>query len=145
VLAFVVAACGQGGSSNSLSISQLPLVDGARVVTQVRQCDSGANAFCAIQAVIVAPRFGSSGALVASEHRYLRKLGWSSMAGDNGNQRASESPGHKVRLTYGTGFGDLIGWDEKWITRPWPIVWTLDGEFIKGTPTMSVMLEAGGT
>lgn len=126
-----------------MTIDRLPLVDGARVVAQATQCDRGANAFCTVQAVVVGQRFPSSGALVASERRRLVKLGWSSMAGDDGNERAAESPGHKLRVTYATAAGDLIGVDEGWIKRPRSITMALDRAYIKGTPTMSVMLEAG--
>lgn len=141
-LVLALAGCGQSGP-NSLNVHQLPLVDGARVVAQSRQCDRGADAFCAVEAVIVDRRFASSGSLVASEHRHLQKLGWSSMAGDNGNERAAESPGHGLRVTYATAGGDLIGVEEGWIKRPRSITLALDRQFIDGTPTMSVMLEAG--
>jgi hypothetical protein len=139
-----LAGCGSA-APRSVSIQQLPLVDGASIVTQVTQCDRGANAFCAIEAVVVDRRFKSSGALVASEHHYLRKLGWTSSAGDNGNERAAQSPGNKLRLTYATAGGDLIGWDEGWIKRPRTIVMTLDRQFLDGTPTMSIMLQVGPT
>lgn len=140
-----LAGCGQSGSSRAPALGQLPLVDGARIVSQARQCDRGADAFCAVSAVVVDPRYGSSGAFVASEHRHLRRLGWTSMAGDNGDERAAESPGHKLRVTYTTGKNDLLGWDLGWIKRPYPIVTALDRLLIAGTPSMSIMLEAGPT
>ena len=141
-----LGGCGSGGASGSLSLRQVPLVPGARVAVQERQCDQGANAFCAIEAVIVAPRFRSSGALVASEHRRLHSLGWTTSAGDDGDEVAADSPGHKVRLTYASALGDLIGLDEKWIkSRPWPIWAALTQSMFSGTPAMSVMLEAGPT
>jgi hypothetical protein len=142
-LVVALAGCGQSGSSSSLSLSQLPLVDGAKVVTKVGRCDRGANAFCAVQAVIVDRRFSSAGALVASEHRHLRKLGWTSAAGDNGNERAAESPGHKLRVTYATATGDLTAIDLGWIKRPRVIQATLARALFDQTPAMSVMLEAG--
>lgn len=140
---FALAACGGASSSNSLSISQLPLVSGASVVAQERQCDRGANAYCAIEAVIVDPHATSSGALVEREHRHLRRLGWSISAGDNGVERAAESPGHKLRVTYATGADDLLGIDERWIKRSRAITLTLSRLMFQGTPAMSVMLEVG--
>jgi hypothetical protein len=145
-LAVALAGCGgTGGSQSSLDIKRVPLVSGASVVAQARQCDRGTNAFCAVEAVIVDPRFRSSGALVAGEHRQLRKLGWSSMAGDDGDERAAESPGQKLRITYATAANDLIGIDEQWIKRPRNITLTLSQVMFSRTPAMSVMLEVGPT
>jgi len=118
-------------------------VQGARVASERRQCDQGSNAFCAVEAVIVDPRFGSSGALLAAEQHRLRSLGWSATAGDNGKEHAAESPGRELRVTYATAAGDLLGSDEGWIKRPRPIVLTLSRVMFARTPAMSVMLEAG--
>jgi hypothetical protein len=142
-LVLALAGCGETSSPNSPDISRLPLVVGAHVVAVVKQCDRGANGFCSVTAVIVDRRFTSSGALVASERRYLSRLGWTYSAGDNGDERAAESPGHKLRVTYATAAGDLAGIDEGWIKRPQSIALALDRQFIDGTPTMSVMIEAG--
>ena len=93
--------------------------------------------------MIVDRRFRSAGALVASEHRHLRKLGWIGSAGDNGDERAAQSPGHKLRLTYATAAGDLIGIDQGWIKRPRAIELTLSRAMFERTPAISIMLEAG--
>jgi hypothetical protein len=138
-----LGGCGGGGSAAPPSLSQLPLVPGASIAAQTRQCDRGANPFCAIQAVIVDPQFGSSGAFVESEHRRLRSLGWTTSAGDNGSEVAADSPGHKLRVTYATALGDLIGFDEKWIKRPWRIAFALSQTIVSRTPAMSIMLEVG--
>ena len=143
--ATVLAGCGSGGASGPLTLAKLPLVPGASITAQTRQCDTGANAFCAIQAVIVDPRYTSSGAFVEGEHRHLHSLGWTTSAGDDGDEVAADSPGHKVRVTYATVWGDLIGIDEKWIKRPWPIWAALTQSMFKGMPAMSVMLEVGPT
>lgn len=142
-LVIALGGCGQNVSPGSLSLAELPLVDGASVATQVRQCDRGANAYCAIEAVIVDRRFRSAGALMASEHRHLGKLGWSGSAGDNGDERAAESPGHKLRVTYATAAGDLIGIDQGWIKRPRSIELTLSRVLFDRMPAISIMLEAG--
>ena len=115
------------------------------MIAQAKQCDKGANAFCGIEAVIVDRRFGSSGALVASEQRHLRKLGWTMRAGDDGVEQAAESPGHKLRVTYAAAANDLIGIDEQWIKRPRTIALTLSRVMFNHTPAMSIMLEAGPT
>jgi hypothetical protein len=140
-----LAGCGSGGASGALSLSQLPLVPGASVVTQTRQCDNGAHAFCAIQAVIVDPHAHSSGGFMQSEHERLHHLGWTTSAGDDGDEVAADSPGHKLRVTYATALDDMIGLDEKWIQRPWPIWASLSQTMFSRTPAMSVLLEVGPT
>jgi hypothetical protein len=141
----LLAGCGSGGAAKPLSVSQLPLIPGASVTTQARQCDEGKNAFCTIEAVIVNPHASSSGAFMDSEQKKLHSLGWTTSAGDDGDEVASDSPGHKVRVTYATAVDDLIGLDEKWIKRPWPIWAALTQSMYSGTPAMSVMLEVGPT
>lgn len=140
--ATLLGGCGGSGSS-SLRIDQLPLIHGASVVTQAKQCDRGANAYCALEAVVVDRGASSSGALVASERKWLRKLGWAGSAGDNGDERAAESPGEGLRVTYATAQGDLTGIVLGWIKRPRPIELTLSHLLFTGTPAMSVMLEVG--
>jgi hypothetical protein len=141
----VLAGCGKGGASRPLSVSQLPLVSGARITTQSRECDTGKNAFCTVEAVIVNPHATSSGAFMDSEQHMLHNLGWTTSAGDDGDEVAADSPGHKLRVTYATAIDDLIGLDEKWIKRPWPIWAALTHSMFNGTPAMSVMLEVGPT
>jgi hypothetical protein len=140
-----LAACGSATSTSSLNAGQLPLVPGSRIITQSSQCDQGSNAFCALEAVVVNPQFTSSGALVASEDRLLHQLRWRSSAGDDGDEVARNSPGQKLRLTFATAIDDLIGIDEHWITRSWPIEWTLAHTMMTRTPAMSIMLEQGPT
>jgi hypothetical protein len=140
-----LTGCGSGGAPATLSLAQLPLVPGAHITAQTRQCDSGSHAFCAIEAVIVDKRYDSSGALVQGEHDRLHSLGWTTSAGDDGDEVAADSPGHTLRLTYATAVNDLIGLDEKWIKRPWPIWAGLSQTMFHRTPAMSVMLEVGPT
>lgn len=141
----IATGCGTGGASGQLSVEQLPLIQGAKVATTARQCDRGANAFCAIEAVIVDPEAHSSGALVQNEHRKLHSLGWTTSAGDDGVEVAADSPGHKLRVTYATALNDLIGIDEKWIKRPGVIGLSLSQLMSRGTPAMSILLEVGPT
>jgi hypothetical protein len=140
-----LAGCGSGGSPGRLSLSRLPLIPGASVLTQSRQCDRGTHAFCAIQAVVVDKQAHSSGAFVKNEQDQLHKLGWSTSAGDDGDEVAADAPGHMVRVTYATALNDLIGLDEKWIKRPWPIWAGLVQTMYSRTPAMSIMLEVGPT
>jgi hypothetical protein len=145
VIPLALAACGQSGSSRVPDLAKLPLVPGANVVVQARQCDRGANAFCSFQLVVVDPRYPTSTALVSSERTHLRQLGWSDMNADTGEQHAAESPGHKLRVTYATAFGDLKGIDLGWIMRPRPIALALSHAMFARTSAMSVMLEVGSS
>ena len=80
-----------------------------------------------------------------SEHERLHHLGWTTSAGDDGDEVAADSPGHKLRVTYATALDDMIGLDEKWIQRPWPIWASLSQTMFSRTPAMSVLLEVGPT
>lgn len=140
-----LAGCGSATPTSSFDLGQLPLVPGSTVIRQSKQCDRGTNPYCAVEAVLVNHRFQSSGAFVASEDRLLHRLGWKHSAGDDGDEVAANSPHQKLRLTFATGVDDLIGIDEHWIKRSWPIEWTLDQTMFDRTPAMSIILEAGPT
>jgi hypothetical protein len=140
-----VAGCGQGSTTSSLNLHSLPMVPGATVASTSWQCDQGSNPFCALEAVIVDPKSSSSGQLVATEDRLLHQNGWKSSAGDDGDEVAAASPGQKLRVTFATAIGDLIGIDEKWIKRSGTITTALDQTIFKRTPAMSIMLEQGPT
>lgn len=139
----VLAGCGQSAASRTPDVSQLPLVPGATVVTRVRDCDKGANPFCAIELVLVDRHYKSSEALLLGEHAALLGHGWSGAAGDTGNQRAAESPGHKMRLTYATATGDLQGVELGLIKRPGKIWAALSHTLFDQEPALSMMLEVG--
>jgi hypothetical protein len=140
-----VAGCGSATSTRPVSLRALPLVPGAKIVSQTTQCDAGSNAFCALEAVVVDRTAANSGALTAAEDRLLHRRGWKSSAGDDGDEVAANSPGQKLRVTFATAFDDLIGLDEQWIKRAGSIRIALDRTLIERTPAMSVMLEVGPT
>jgi hypothetical protein len=144
VIAIALAACGRSApTTRTPDLSKLPLVPGASVVAQARQCDKGANAFCSFQLVVVDHQYPSSTALVSSERRQLRKRGWSAMNADTGEEQAAESPDHGLRVTYATAFGDLKGVDLNWIKRPQSIALALSHAMFARASAMSVMLEVG--
>jgi hypothetical protein len=138
-----LAGCGASGGDRSPSLASLPLVPGANVVTRVKQCDRGANAYCGWELVVVDHRYKSSRDLTAAEHDLLRKLGWSSALADTGEQRAADSPGHKLRVTYSTAYGDLKGIDLGWIQRPRSITLTLSRMIFSRVSSMSMLFEIG--
>jgi hypothetical protein len=138
-----LAGCGQQASTASPTLSQLPLASGASIVAQVHECDKGAKAFCAIELVVVGRGYNSSVDLVKAQRRRLKQSGWSGVAPDDGQQRAAQSPGQKLRITYATAAADLLGIDLEWIKRPRPITFALAHAMFDGSPAMSILLEAG--
>lgn len=118
-------------------------MSGAHVVTRVQECDKGANAFCAIDLVVLDPRYPSSVELVKGERNLLKRSGWSGVAPDDGRQRAAESPGQKLRVTFATAAADLLGTELGWIKRPSPVTFTLAHSMFDRSSAMSILLEAG--
>ncbi len=140
-----LAGCGDSGSSRAVDIAGVPLARGARILAQVRQCDRGVNAYCALEFVLVDPHYPSSTAFQASEHRQLRQEGWTSANGNIGNEQAAESPGHKLRVTYAAAQVDLQGIDLGFIQRARGISLALSQVMFSRSPAISVMLEAGSS
>jgi hypothetical protein len=144
-LVLILGGCGGGKSQRTPTASAIPLVPGARIAAQTRACDRGARAFCAIDLVVVHPRYASSDVLAKDESDVLRKHGWSLADGDTSLQSAANSPGHKLRLTYATATGDLREVDLGTINRPWPIVYALSNSMFDRDAAMSMRLEVGAS
>jgi hypothetical protein len=144
-VAAALAGCGGSHSSHGPKLTQLPLVDGANVVARVRQCDRGANAFCAIEMVVTDRRYRTSDDLVNQEHDQLRTHGWTGGSGDTSDQKAADSPGHRLRVTYATASGDLRGVDLGSIQRSRRITLALSKTLFDQAPAMSIMLEVGAS
>jgi hypothetical protein len=134
---------GCGGSTRSPQLSSLPLAPGAQVMTNVRQCNGGSNAYCSLELVVLGPKYPSSRALVLAERDRLRAEGWIGASPTTGDQLANESPHNKLRVTYATAFEDLKGADIGWITRSWPTVSALDQTLFNRAVAMSLLLEIG--
>jgi hypothetical protein len=144
-LVLALGGCAQSGGGRTPDSARLPLAGGAKIVTQVRQCDRGANAFCALELVIVDPRAKTSNDLLASERRQLRKRGWTLVSGDTGEQNAAESPGHELRVTYATAYSDLKAVDLGWIQRSRRITLALSRSLFGRASAISMMLEVGSS
>jgi hypothetical protein len=140
-IAATLAGC--GGSTRSPQVSALPLAQGAHVVTNVRQCNGGSNAYCSIELVVLGPEYGSSRALVLAERDRLKAEGWMGASPVTGDQLADESPNNELRVTYATALQDLKGADIGWIKRSWPTVSALDQTVFDRASAMSVLLEIG--
>jgi hypothetical protein len=145
LLVLALAGCGSVKGAPPPTADQLPLVPGAQIVEQSTQCDKGANAFCALELVVVDPRFKTSEDLVNAEHDVVHKAGWAGLGADTGNERAAESPGHKLRVTYATANGDLTGIDLGWIHRSRRIAVALSRTLFNHSTAMSVELDQGSS
>jgi hypothetical protein len=139
-----LAGCGAGTpATRTPTASSVPLIAGSRVVEQVRACDQGSNAYCAIDLVVRNAGYKSSDILMRDEGALLRKDGWSQAHGDTSAQSSANSPGHKLRLTFSTAAGDLQEVDLGVINRPWPIVYALSSSMFARAAAISMMLEVG--
>jgi hypothetical protein len=137
-----LAGCG-GGGDRTPSVDRLPLAPGSTVVSQVRQCNSGSNAYCAIEFVVVNKGSDNSLALVAQERHALTQRGWTITHANNGDEQAALSPGDKLRVTYATAYGDLKDIELGWISRAKPISLALSHAIFDRAAAISVMLEIG--
>jgi hypothetical protein len=135
--------CGGGSAARAPQLSALPLPPGAQVMTSVRQCNGGSNAYCALELVVLGPGYPSSRALVLAERDRLRAEGWIGASPTTGDQLANESPNNKFRVTYATAFQDLKGTDIGWIKRSWPTISALDLTLFNRAVAMSILLEIG--
>jgi hypothetical protein len=140
-----LAGCGQGGPRTSLAVSGVPFVAGAHVLVQTSQCDRGANAFCALELVAVDSRYRSSSDFVVAEGRHLHALGWSLVDAQATGERAAESPGHKLRLTFSTATSDLQQVELGLIQRAPTIEVALSRALFKGVPAISLTLGDGSS
>jgi len=138
-----LAGCGQGSSHRTPALGRLPLVRGARISVRVLRCDKGANAFCAWELVVVAPSFRSSEQLLRREHDRLLRYKWSGASADVTNEHAADSPGHKLRLTYATDYGDLQAIDLGYAKRSRKVTFALSRAIFDHKPTLSMLLEQG--
>jgi hypothetical protein len=144
-LTAALTGCGSGGGHPAPDASQLPLVAGAKIVAQDTQCDRGANAFCALELVVVNPRYKTSADFVDAEHDFVHSRGWDGVTADTGDERAAESPGHKLRVTYATALGDLQGIELGWIHRSHTISKALSRTLFDHASAMSVELDTGSS
>jgi predicted small lipoprotein YifL len=137
-----LAGCGQS-SGGTPDVGKLPLPPGAQISLRVERCDKGANAFCAWELVVTSSRARNSEELFKAQHALLLKSGWTGANADTGEQHAADSPGHKLRVTYATAFGDLKGIDLGWIKRSRKVTLALSRALFAHTAAMSMLLESG--
>ena len=137
----LLAGC--GGGSRSPALTSLPLVHGAHVVTEVRLCDKGSRPYCALQFVVADPRYSSARTLVLAEQNLLHRHKWTEASPQTSDELAAESPGHKLRITYASAYGDLKGVVLGWIGRTDQVQRSLSQQMLAGSPAMSGQLQIG--
>jgi hypothetical protein len=142
-VAVVAMVAGCGGGPRRPALSSVPLVAGATVVAHGYSCDVGANAYCALDVVLVNRDYASAARLVAQERRRLKRDGWLRVPAQTGDELAADSPGDRVRVTYTTAALDLKDIDLGWIKRPRAIALALSRAIYAGSAAMSMMLVAG--
>jgi hypothetical protein len=138
-----LGGCGPDTGPRSPSLSAVPLAPRAHVLLQVRACNRGANAFCALELVVVGEGYPTAAALLSSETRLLRRLHWRRANADTGLERAAYSPGGHLRLTYATAHGELEGIELGWVQRRRPISVALAHALFQNTPALSLLVEEG--
>jgi hypothetical protein len=143
--ALTLGACGQSQAQRTPDVNKLPLVPGAKVALRVQECDTGANAFCAWELLVVAEHYRSSDELVKAEHALLLKSGWSGADADTGDQHAADSPGHKLRITYATPSGDLRDIVLGSVKRSRKLTLALSHVMFVRSAAMSMLLEVGAS
>jgi hypothetical protein len=142
-LAGALAACSPDTGPRSPSLAKVPLAPRSRVLLQVRACNSGANAFCALQLVLVGDGYATANSLLESEARVLHRLHWKRANADTGLERAAYSPGGRIRLTYATAHGELESIDLGWTKRRHPIEVALAHALFRNTPALALLVEEG--
>ncbi len=136
-----LSACG-GSSDHVPNLAGLPLVPGSRIVARVKQCDPGANAYCAIELAVYNRHYGNSDDLFGAEKKLLQHAHWTNANGLVGPESAADSPGHKLHLTYAAAGSELYSTAEHYVKRPPSIVTALSNAIWgEGTPAMAMIVE----
>jgi hypothetical protein len=144
LLAAFAAGCGQGSAPGTPAVRALPLAPGARIVQRTRTCDGGEHPYCAVQLVLTGD-FRSSGALMEAETAQLHGHGWTETQGDTVHEEAAESPGHRLRVTYGQGSEDLLSIEQGRIHRAPAVARALSRAMFARSAALSLILQAGSS
>lgn len=144
-VAVAIVATGRGGTPRAIGPRNVPMLVGTRVMTEVRSCDRGAGAYCALQVVVVGARYGSSSALRLAYAELLAKRRWTTAKGPVDAETAADSPGHELRLTYATAYAELTDIDVGSVQRTAEISHALSDTIFDRSPALSLMLTRGSS
>jgi hypothetical protein len=141
LVACLLAGC--GGGNRVPRLSALPLPAGTHVSLAYRSCNQGSNAFCALQLVVVGGAYRTSQEMLSAETQALRARKWVGVHAQTGLERAADSPGDHLRVTYATATGDLQGVELGWIKRARHVTVALSRTLFSHTSALSVLLQLG--
>lgn len=80
---------------------------------------------------------------VVAERNLLKRRGWSTVAPPTADELAAESPGHQLRITYASAYGDLKGIDLGWMQRSLAVRHSLGEQLFAGAPAISALVQSG--
>ncbi len=143
-VALLVAGCG-GGGDRVPSLRRLPLVPGLQAVASQRVCNTGANAYCALELVLRGHGYASSIHLQKAERLLLQRRGWKKVNAPVGQELAADSPSGRLRVTYAAANMELEAVDLGWVKRSRRITLILSREIFDHQPAMAVLLQIGTT
>jgi len=142
-VASVLAACGPNTGAGSPALSTVPLAPHSHVALRIRACNKGADAFCALELVLVGHGYTTSNALLDSEASLLARLHWRQAHADTGLERAANSPGGGLRLTYATARGELQSIGLGWSKRAPALAVALAHTMFDNVPALALLVEVG--
>jgi hypothetical protein len=143
LVAALLTGCGAGDRTPSLK--GLPLLSGVHIFTSQHVCDQGSNAYCAIEMVVTDSAYPSSADLQTAEQLLLKKHGWVKTNAPVGQERAADSPGDHLRVTYAAANLELEAIDLGWITRSHQITLSLSRQIFNHASALAVLLQVGTT
>lgn len=113
------------------------------MVTDIRACDGGANAYCGLELVVVGHGYRSPDALLAGESKLLRRLHWHHANADTALERAADSPADRLRVTYATTKGELTSIELGWVHRRPAFAVALAHTLFGRQPALAMVVEEG--
>ena len=145
-LAVGLAGCGASTVERTPTASDVPLVPGAKIATQVRECDQGSRAYCTIELVVLDSKYPSSDILAHDESHALRKAGLVArrrrhLDRDGGELARAQAATHLSRRRPTTCSRSTSGRSP----GPTTITHALSSSIFDQTPAMSMMLEVGAS
>jgi len=144
-LGLACAVSGCGGGDRVPPLSSLPIPPGTQVTLDHRSCNPGANAYCALELVVVGSGYRTSAQLENAETQLLDARKWTAVHAEIGQERAADSPHDRWRVTYATATGDLQGVELGWIKRARPLTVALSRTLFDHQSALSVLLQVGTT
>jgi hypothetical protein len=142
--AALVGACGST-RPHVPDLAVLPLPPATRIYTQIRSCNPGRSAYCALDLVLVgaADRYATPVQVFDAEEAVLHRRRWEPVYADYGLQYAELSPGKRWRVIFAPDDHTLRLIDLGDIQRPRALALALSRALFARLPAISLVLEFG--